>query len=168
MTDEEMTTFLTDLEKMVPQQAQKWIDWDQSKVEQETWPRKITVSMWLKHETNLVTMIDLLKIMKEELGKNSLQDQWAKCEDEAGSQSSEETLGKSTSHVFERAQGGGSDESNESAFHVKLQISFFVGRDCCQIFTRGHADEGWVVDMHVVTTCTAFNDALLETLVKSC
>ena len=67
MKDDEVAKLLSDLERMVPQPAQKWIDWDQTKKEQGTWPRKIMVSMWFKHETNLVTMIDLLKITTEEL-----------------------------------------------------------------------------------------------------
>ena len=54
------------------------VDWDQTRKEQGTWPRKFMVSVWLKHETNLMAMIDFLKMMKEELGKaahviNSLQ-----------------------------------------------------------------------------------------------
>ena len=69
VTDDEVTELLIDLERMVPQQAQKWIDWDQTRKEHGTWPRKIMVIMWCKHEANLVTMIDWLKIMKEELDK---------------------------------------------------------------------------------------------------
>ena len=60
---------ITDDEVAKLQQVKKWIDWDQTMKEQETWPRNIMVSMWLKHETNLVTMIDLLKITKGELDK---------------------------------------------------------------------------------------------------
>ena len=37
VTDEEIMKFLNDLERMVPQQAQKWIDCDQTKKEQGTW-----------------------------------------------------------------------------------------------------------------------------------
>ena len=57
------------IEKMVPQQAQRWIDWNQTRKEQGTWPRKIMVSMWFKHETSLTVMIDLLKVMWEEFDK---------------------------------------------------------------------------------------------------
>ena len=60
---------ITDDEVAKLQQANKWIDWDQTKKEQGTWPRNIMVNMWLKHETNLVTMIDLLKITRGELDK---------------------------------------------------------------------------------------------------
>ena len=69
ITDDGGPKLLSDLERMVPQQAQKWIDWDQTRKEQGTWPTKSMVSMWFKHETNLVTMIGLLKIIQEELEK---------------------------------------------------------------------------------------------------
>ena len=62
--DEEMMKFLFDLERMVPQQGPKWIDWDQTRKEQGNWPRTILVSMWFKHETNMIMIIELLKIMK--------------------------------------------------------------------------------------------------------
>ena len=39
--------------------------------EQGIWPTKTMVSMWFKNETNLVTMIDLLKVVREELRKVS-------------------------------------------------------------------------------------------------
>ena len=103
-TNDEVATLVSDRERMVPQQAQKWIDWDQTGKEQGTWPTKMMVSMWFKNETNLVTMIDLLKIMKEELEKSSLQDSWAKCEGETGSQSSEETVDKDTCFVLQGTQ----------------------------------------------------------------
>ena len=67
ITEGQKTKFLTDREKMVPQHALKWVDWDQSRKEQGTLPRKILVSMWFKHETCLTVMIDFLQMMKEEL-----------------------------------------------------------------------------------------------------
>ena len=63
----------------------------------------------------------------------------------------------------------GGDESKVRAFDGKFQISF-VGRDIAAKNTRegeGHADEGWVIDMHVVSTVTDFNDSLHETVAKS-
>ena len=69
ITDDEVATLVSDLERMVPPQAQKWIDWDHTRRERGTWPTKMMVSMSFKNETNLVTMIVLLTIMKEELGK---------------------------------------------------------------------------------------------------
>ena len=51
---------------MVPDQYQKYIDWDQTRTE-GTWPTKTIVSMWFRHETNLPTMVGLLDIIKTEL-----------------------------------------------------------------------------------------------------
>ena len=59
ITDHEVLTQVVDLERMVPRQAHKWIDWDQ---EHRTWPTRTMVSMWFKNETNLVTMIEPLKV----------------------------------------------------------------------------------------------------------
>ena len=53
----------------MPQQAQKWIDWDQTRKEQRSSLTKMMVSVWFKKETNPVMKIDLLEIMKEERGK---------------------------------------------------------------------------------------------------
>ena len=67
ITDDGITKFPNDIERMVLQQAQMWIARDQTKKEQGTWLTKTMVSMWFKNETNLMTLIDLLKIVKEEL-----------------------------------------------------------------------------------------------------
>ena len=71
--------------KLVRQQAQTWVDWDRK--EQGTWPTKMMVDMWFKNETNLLTMIDLLEITKEELETAAYKINRQKCEGEAGSQS---------------------------------------------------------------------------------
>ena len=63
ITDDEVSTLVKDLERLVPQQAHKWIDSEQTRKERGTWPTKTMVSMWFKNETNLVTMIDFLKGM---------------------------------------------------------------------------------------------------------
>ena len=104
ITDDEVATLVSDLERMVPQQANRWIDLGPEQEGQGTWPTKPMVSMLFKSETNLVTMIDLLRGMKEGL-ENSLQDSWTKCKSEVGNQSSEETLGKGASFVLQGAQG---------------------------------------------------------------
>ena len=46
-----------DEENMVPPKAHKWIVWDQTRKEQETWPMKMMESMCFKNEPNLVTMV---------------------------------------------------------------------------------------------------------------
>ena len=57
ITDDDVSTVVKDLEKMVPQKAHKWIVWDQTRKEQETWPMKMMERMCFKNETILVTMI---------------------------------------------------------------------------------------------------------------
>ena len=61
ITDDEVMTLVSDLEKMVPRQAHKWIDWSQTRKEHGTWPTKTIVSTWFTNEANLATMIELLK-----------------------------------------------------------------------------------------------------------
>ena len=51
--------------------------------------------MWLNNETTSVTMIDLLKSMKEELEKAAYKLPGQNVKSEAGSQSSEEALSSS-------------------------------------------------------------------------
>ena len=49
----------------------QYIDWDQTRKEQGNWQTKTIVNMCFKNETNLATMIVLLKVVKEELKKVS-------------------------------------------------------------------------------------------------
>ena len=46
--------------------AQTWVDWDQTRKEQGTWPKKTMVCMWFSHEISLIVMIDILKMTREE------------------------------------------------------------------------------------------------------
>ena len=64
------------------------------------------VSVWFKHETNLIVMMDVLKLVKEELDKAAckIHRQNAKARLEVSPQ---RRLGKSSSHVSQRTQGGG-------------------------------------------------------------
>ena len=65
LTNNEFTNFISDLQKMVPNEFRKHIDWDQTKTGQGTWPTKTFFNMRFKNETNLATMIGLLKIVKK-------------------------------------------------------------------------------------------------------
>ena len=67
LTNSEVSNFISDMQKLVPNVFHKHIDWDQTKTEQGTWPTKKFVNMWFKNETNLATMIGLLEIVKNEL-----------------------------------------------------------------------------------------------------
>ena len=41
MPDSQVKTVLADLEKMIPQEVRKWVDWEQTKSDQGPFPRKI-------------------------------------------------------------------------------------------------------------------------------
>ena len=71
ITDGERTILWNDFEKMAPQHTPKWVDWHQTRKEQGTWLREIMVSMWFKHEANLIVMTDLLEVAKEELDNSA-------------------------------------------------------------------------------------------------
>ena len=138
ITDDEVTKPLSALERMVPQQAQKWIEWDQTKKEQGTWPRKIMVSTWFKHETNLVTMIDLLKIMKEELEKTAhkINGQNVKASLEVSPQRI--PLTKADALFFEGLKEVGADESKVRAFLGNVRyLSLWEEILLPKKFTRG-------------------------------
>ena len=64
-----MSNFIRDLHKMVLDHYRKYLDGDQTRTEQGTWPTRTMVNMWFSNETNLPTMVGLLDIMKEELKK---------------------------------------------------------------------------------------------------
>ena len=68
LTDTEVLDFVRDLQEMLPDQYQKYIDWDQTRTEQGTWPTKSIVCIWFRNETNLPTMVGT-HIVKKELKK---------------------------------------------------------------------------------------------------
>ena len=47
--------------KMVLDSYTNFVDWEQTKTEQGTWPTKVKVNMWFSSETNLPTMLGLLE-----------------------------------------------------------------------------------------------------------
>ena len=57
---ERVKFFIADLENMILESSHNCIDWKQTKGEQGPWSTKNPVSMWIKSETNLVLMIELL------------------------------------------------------------------------------------------------------------
>ena len=72
--------FTVDLQKMVPNELHQYIDWDPTRTEQGNWLTKTIVNVWFMNETNLTTMIGLLKAFKDELKKvpNKIRDQEVK------------------------------------------------------------------------------------------
>ena len=69
VSKEWIQNFIADMEKMILERSHKYFDWEQTKSEQGPWPTKNMVSVWFRSETNLVVMIELLRIVKEELRK---------------------------------------------------------------------------------------------------
>ena len=94
ITDHEVAKLVSDLERMVSQQAQKSIDWDQTRKEQGTWPTKMMVSTWFKNETNLVTMIDLLNKELEKQAAYKIHGQNVKARLEVSPQRKPSTMAK--------------------------------------------------------------------------
>ena len=64
ITDSQVKTVLDDLEKFMPQEVRKWINWEQTRKAQGPWPGKTMLSMWFKQETGLMMMIEILKMMR--------------------------------------------------------------------------------------------------------
>ena len=90
ITDDEGSILVKDLERMVPRQAHKRIDSDQTRKEHGTWPTKPMVKY---------IYIDLYIYMRR-LGESRLQDSRAECEE-----SLEAALNKGTSFVLQRTPG---------------------------------------------------------------
>ena len=53
LTETEVSTFIKDLHRMVPDPFRKYVDWELTKTEQGTWPTKTMVNMWFSNETKV-------------------------------------------------------------------------------------------------------------------
>ena len=71
LTNNEVTNFISDLQKMVLNEFHKYVGWDQTKTEQGNWSTKTFVSMWFKNKTNMATTIGMLALVKNEIKKAS-------------------------------------------------------------------------------------------------
>ena len=125
LTVNEVMKFIGDLQKMVPNEFHQYIDWNKTRTEQGNWPTKTIVKLQFKNETNLATMIGLLKIGKDELKKmpcklHEQEEVSARLE-----MSLKETSGKGTRSVSQRPQRS-ENESKINAVSGKIQIIFFV------------------------------------------
>ena len=60
-------TVLGDLEKSMPQEVRKWINWEQTTNEQGPWPTRTMLSLWFIHDTGLMMMIEIMQLMRDEL-----------------------------------------------------------------------------------------------------
>ena len=72
LADTEVSDFIRDLPKMLPDQYQKYINWDQTRTAQGTWPTKTVVNMWFRNETHIPMMIGMLDILKKRMQEGAL------------------------------------------------------------------------------------------------
>ena len=89
----------------------------------------------------MIVMIDLLKVLKEELDKAAyeINGQRVKARLEVSLQ--RRPLTKAQAMFFNGLNEVDGDESKVRSFYGKLQNSFFVG-SCCKIHTRGRRSRG--------------------------
>ena len=67
--DDQLRTILEDLERLMPLEVKKWMDWDQTKDNEGSWPKTNMVSLWFKHDTGFMLMN--VKVMRAELDKTN-------------------------------------------------------------------------------------------------
>ena len=96
------------------------------------------VSMWFKHEANLTVMVDLLKVMKEELGTAAyeINGQRVKARLEVSLQ--RRPLTKAQAMFFNGLKEMDGDESKVRTFLLETPDLFLCRRgSCCKMHTRG-------------------------------
>ena len=69
ITMDEVAKSLVDLKQMIPVNDPKFVVWEISSTEQGNWPTEVLVSMWFRSATNLATIIELLRVVIDELEK---------------------------------------------------------------------------------------------------
>ena len=67
LTNNNVTNVTSDLQKMVPDEFRKHIDWDETETEQSNWPTKAFVNMLFQNETVVATITGMLEIVEHEL-----------------------------------------------------------------------------------------------------
>ena len=127
LTESEVTNFIKDLHKMVPDRYQKYLDWDQIRTEQGTWPTKVIVSMRFKNETNSLTMVGMLDTIKQQLKKepHRLRGQMVLSTLEKSSERKQ--LASAHALFYKGLKEVGGDKSKIYVVYSKIEISFFVG-----------------------------------------
>ena len=128
---EEIKDFIDDLEEMIPESSHKYIDWEQTKSEQGHWPTKNTVGMWFKRDMNLVVMIDLLRIVKEELKKKHYTIKQREVVARLESSPQQKRFNRAHTVFFKVLNATKRDEKQIHVHCGKLQISFFVNQKIC-------------------------------------
>ena len=102
--DSQEKTVLDDLEKMMPHEVRKWLNWEQTRNEQGTWPRTTILSLWFIHDTGWMMMIEILKMMRDDLSKTQFRVNGKRVRTNQ-EMSPKETSGTSSDVVLQRPQG---------------------------------------------------------------
>ena len=107
--------------------SKKYVEWEQTRIEQGTWPTKIMVSLWFSNEANLPTRIGLLDVMREELtnGPYKQKDQVVSSRLELSPR--RKPLAKAHALFYKGLEEVKGDKSKIHVVYDKIQISFFVG-----------------------------------------
>ena len=120
-TVDEVAHSFFNLKQMIPLNAQRFVDWEQTNTEQWNWPTKVLISMWFKSETNLATMIELLMVVKDELKKKP-HGLGGQAVTEIGNEPQDETRGESPRVVLQRPQKRGRERfQNQRLYMVKFR-----------------------------------------------
>ena len=156
---------------MVLDQYQKYIDWEQTRTEQGTWPTKTIVSMWFRNETGLPTMVGMLDIIKKELKKEPYKLHGQEISSRLEMSPNTKPLARAHALFYKGLKEVGGDESKTHVVYGKIQISFFVGGAMAAKYTpegEGLAGEGWNIKPDVIAgICTEFSEALFEAVDNS-
>ena len=169
LTGSEVTNFIKDLHRMV--HDQKYIDWDQTRTAQGTWPTKTIVSMWFRNETNLPTMVGMLDIIKNELKKDPYKLHGQEIFSRLEICPKRKCLAKAHALFYKGLKKVGGDESKIHVVYGKIQVCFFVRSVMAAKYTPEGEDlarKGWNIKPDVVAgICTEFGEALFEAVVNS-
>ena len=111
------------------------------------------ISLWFRSDTNLATMIELLRVVKDELNEKpyKLHDQLVKARMEISSQ--KKTLDEGPCLVLQRAESSEGRRVQINVMYGKLQTSFLIGRGLAATFTpegEGLADQGWTINHDII------------------
>ena len=149
---DEVVGIVLDVKQMIPLDAQRFVDWEQTRAEQGSWSTKTMISLWFRSDTNLATMIELLRVVTDELNAKpcKLHDRLVKARLEISSQ--KKPLTKAHALFYKELKAVKADESKISVIYGKLQISFLVGRSLAATTLEGEgfADQGWTMNHDII------------------
>ena len=109
--------------------------------------------MWFKCETNLATMIELLRVVKDKLKKKPYESKGQVVKARLEMSPQKKPLAKA--HAFHKGMSAAKgDESKINVIYDKLHMSFLIGRVSAAKFTpegEGLTDQGWTINHDVIS-----------------